>query len=80
VVIAPATRRLLGNLFRLEALGHHAIKGLAEPIEAWAVEGVSASEGRFEAVRSGLLTGFVGREYELGLLLERWNLAQDGEG
>jgi hypothetical protein len=53
---------------------------LAEPVEAWAVEGVSASEGRFEAVRSGGLTGFVGREDELGLLIERWNLAQDGEG
>jgi predicted ATPase len=31
-------------------------------------------------VRSGRLTGFIGREYELGLLIERWNLAQDGEG
>jgi class 3 adenylate cyclase/tetratricopeptide (TPR) repeat protein len=80
MVIAPATRRLIGNLFRLQALGRHEVKGLAEPVEAWAVEGVSASEGRFEAVRSGRLTGFVGREHELGLLLERWNLAQDGEG
>ncbi len=80
VVIAAATRRLLGNLFRLRALGRHEVKGLPEPVEAWAIEGVSASEGRFEAARSGRLTGFVGREYELGLLLERWNLAQDGEG
>jgi class 3 adenylate cyclase/tetratricopeptide (TPR) repeat protein len=80
VVIAAATRRLLGDLFRLQALGRHEVKGLAEPVEAWAVEGVSASEGRFEAVRSGRLTGFVGREHELGLLMERWNLAQDGEG
>jgi class 3 adenylate cyclase/tetratricopeptide (TPR) repeat protein len=80
VVIAPATRRLLGNRFTLRALGRHAVKGLAEPVEAWAVEGVSASEGRFEAVRSSRLTGFVGRELELGLLIERWNLAQDGEG
>jgi class 3 adenylate cyclase len=80
VVIAPATRRLLGNRFRLQALGRHEVKGLAEPVEAWAVEGVSASEGRFETVRSGGLTGFVGREHELGLLIERWHLAQDGEG
>ncbi len=80
VLIAPATRRLLGDRFRLQALGRHEVKGLTEPVEAWAVEGVSASEGRFEAVRSGRLTGFVGREYELGLLHERWNLAQDGEG
>jgi class 3 adenylate cyclase len=80
VLIAPATRRLLGGRSRLQALGRHEVKGLAEPVEAWAVEGVSASEGRFEAVRSGRLTEFVGRERELGLLMERWNLAQDGEG
>jgi class 3 adenylate cyclase len=80
VMIASATRRLLGDRFRLQALGRHEVKGLAEPVEAWAVEGVSASEGRFEAVRSGRQTGFVGREYELGLLLDRWKLAQDGEG
>jgi class 3 adenylate cyclase len=80
VVIAPGTRRLIGNRFALRELGRHEVKGLAEPVEAWAVAGVSASEGRFEAVRSGVLTGFVGREHELGLLIERWNLAQDGEG
>ena len=80
VVIAPATRRLVGDRFGLQALGQHEVKGLAEPVEAWAVEEVSASEGRFEAVRSGGLTGFVGREHELGLIIERWGLAQGGEG
>jgi hypothetical protein len=80
VVVPTSTRRLIGNRFALRALGPHEVKGLAEPVEAWAVEGVSGFEGRFEAVRSGSLTGFVGRELELGLLLERWNLAQDGEG
>jgi class 3 adenylate cyclase len=80
VVIAQATRRLIGDLFRLQVLGRHAVKGLAEPVEAWAVEGVTPSEGRFEAVRGERLTGFVGREHELGLLMERWSLAQEGEG
>ena len=80
VVIATATRRLIGNLFRLHPLGRHEVKGLSEPVEAWAVEGAAAAEGRFEAARRGRLTGFVGREHELGLLHERWNLAQDGEG
>jgi class 3 adenylate cyclase/tetratricopeptide (TPR) repeat protein len=80
IVVSPATRRLLGNLFRLQALGGNEVNGLAMPVDAWAVEGLSASEGRFEAVRSGRLTGFVGREHELGLLTERWRMAQDGEG
>jgi class 3 adenylate cyclase len=80
VVVPAATRRLIGDLFRLRGLGRHEVKGLTEPVEVWAVEGMSASEGRFEAVRGGRLTGFVGRELELGLLIERWKLAQDGEG
>jgi class 3 adenylate cyclase/tetratricopeptide (TPR) repeat protein len=80
VVVSVSTRRLIGNWFRLQALGRHEVKGFAEPVEAWAVERVSASEGRFEAVRSGRLTAFVGREHELALLMGRWNLAQDGEG
>ena len=80
IVVPAATRRLLGNRFSLRELGPHAIKGFAEQVEVFAVEGVSVAESRFESVRAGRLTGFVGREHELGLLLERWNLAQDGEG
>jgi class 3 adenylate cyclase len=80
VVIAPATRRLIGHRFALRTLGVHALKGFAEPVEAWAVDGLAATEGRFEAGRGGGLAGFVGRELELGLLMERWELAQDGEG
>jgi hypothetical protein len=80
VVIAEVTRRLIDNLFRLRDLGRHEVKGLSQPMEAWAVEAVAAAEGRVEAVRSGRLTGFIGREQELGLLMERWSSAQDGEG
>jgi class 3 adenylate cyclase len=80
VVIAPATRRLLGSRFALRPLGSHALKGFAEPVEAWAVDGFAAIEGRFDAERGGGLAGFVGRETELGLLMDRWKLAQDGEG
>src|SRR5271157_530826 len=35
VVVAAPTRRLLGELFRLRALGALAVKGVAEPVEAW---------------------------------------------
>lgn len=80
IVVPGSTRSLLGNLFKLRALGQHELKGLAEPVEAWAVEGVSASESRFELIRSARLSGFVGREAELGVLMDRWNLAQSGEG
>jgi predicted ATPase/class 3 adenylate cyclase len=80
IVVAASTRRLLGNLFRLRELGRHEVKGMAEPVAAWAVEGVSASESRFEAVRAAGLTDLIGREDEIDFLLECKRVAWKGEG
>jgi class 3 adenylate cyclase/tetratricopeptide (TPR) repeat protein len=80
IVVAASTRRLLGDLFRLRDLGWHEVKGIAEPVAAWVVEGVSASESRFEAVHTVNLTDLIGREDELDFLLERQRLAWTGEG
>src|SRR5499426_869802 len=80
VVVAASTRRLLGDLFHLRDLGRHELKGIAEPVAAWAVEGVSDSESRFEAVHLAGLAGLIGREDELDFLLERQRLAWKGEG
>src|SRR5260221_4764767 len=80
IVVAASTRRLLGDLFHLRDLGRHEVKGIAEPVGAWAVEGMAASESRFEAVRAARLTDFIGREDELDFLLERQRLAWKGEG
>jgi class 3 adenylate cyclase/tetratricopeptide (TPR) repeat protein len=80
VVVAGATRRLLGDRFTLRDLGRHIVKGLSEPVEAWAVEGVSSSESRFEAAQTARLTVFVGREDESALLRERQRRAWQGEG
>jgi class 3 adenylate cyclase len=80
VVVAASTRRLLGDLFHLRDLGRHEVKGLAEPVAAWAVEGVSDSESRFEAVRAAALTGLIGRENEIDFLMERQRLAWKGDG
>src|SRR5262249_37252448 len=70
----------LGDLFRLRDLGRHEVEGIAEPVAAWAVEGVAASESRFEAVRAAGLTDFIGRESEIDFLLDRQRLAWHGEG
>jgi class 3 adenylate cyclase/predicted ATPase len=80
IVVAASTRRLLGDLFRLRDLGRPEVKGIAEPVAAWAVEGVSPSESRFEAVHVAGLTDLIGREDELDFLLERQRLAWKGEG
>src|SRR5262249_27764699 len=80
VVVAASTRRLLGDLFLLRDLGRHEVKGIPEPVVAWAVEGGSDSESRFEAVRVAGLTDLIGRENEIDFLLERQRLARTGEG
>jgi class 3 adenylate cyclase/predicted ATPase len=80
VVISQATRRLVGGLFELDDLGPQRLKGFAEPLAAWRVEGESRAEGRFEALHGERLTPLVGREHELGILLERWAWAKDGDG
>jgi class 3 adenylate cyclase/predicted ATPase len=80
VVISQATRRLVGGLFELADLGPQRLKGFAEPLSAWRVEGEGRAEGRFEALHGERLTPLVGREHELGILLERWAWAKDGEG
>jgi predicted ATPase/class 3 adenylate cyclase len=80
IIVAASTRRLLGDLFRLRELGLHEVKGFANPVAAWAVEGISDSESRFEAVRATHLTDLIGREEEIDFLLERQRLAWKGEG
>jgi class 3 adenylate cyclase/predicted ATPase len=80
VVIAEATRKLLGNRFELEDLGPKDLKGIAGPARAWVALRVSSAEGRFEALHAGGLTALVGRDEELELLLRRWSKANTGEG
>ena len=80
VVIAEATRRLLGNLFELRDLGAKELKGIAGPVGAFAALRASSIESRFEAMHPGGLTALVGREEELELLLRRWTKAKIGDG
>ena len=80
VIIAEATRKLLGNLFELKDLGARNLKGIAGPVKAWAALRGSSVESRFEALHGTGLTALVGREEELELLLQRWSKAKSGEG
>jgi class 3 adenylate cyclase/tetratricopeptide (TPR) repeat protein len=80
VVVAESTRRLLGDLFQLRDLGQHELKGIPGLVAAWAVEGLSASDSRFWAVRTPGATDLFGRETEIDFLLERQRVAWKGEG
>jgi class 3 adenylate cyclase/predicted ATPase len=80
VVIAEATRRLLGNLFELKDLGARELKGVAEPLRAWVALRASTVESRFEALHAAGLTALIGREEEIELLRRRWSKTKTGEG
>jgi class 3 adenylate cyclase len=80
VVIAESTRSLLGNLFDLQDLGAHDLKGMGGRVRAWAALRPASVESRFDALHASGLTELVGREEELELLLRRWSKAKTGEG
>ena len=80
VVIAEATRRLLGGAFELKALGPQVLKGFGAAVPAWAVLREAENVSRFEASRSQGMTPFVGREHEVALLLDRWRDAAERRG
>src|SRR5262245_61258834 len=80
VVIAEATRHLVGDLFVLRELGTQTFKGIAQPTPAFAVVAERPLESRFAARQAGSLTPIVARDQELALLIERWRQAKSGEG
>jgi len=79
VIIANATRRLIGDEFELEDLGPQTLKDYPEQVATWRVIGERRTDSRFEARTSGQ-TPLIGREQEIALLLDRWQQVRDGEG
>ena len=70
-----------GRAVRAARLGAAALKGFAEPMQAFAVVGASGTPravSRRCAARQ--LTPLVGREHELDVLLERWERAKRRRG
>jgi class 3 adenylate cyclase/predicted ATPase len=80
VVIAPATRRLVGTLFEYRPLGPVAIETSPEPVEAFQVVADRASESRFRALHETGTTAFVGRDDEIGQLARAWRHTKSGDG
>ena len=80
VVISAGTRRLLGELFELQALGPQVLKGIAGPVDAYTVLRERPVESRYQAQRAGAVLPLIGREHELAQLMECWQQAKSGEG
>ncbi|MCW2242406.1 AAA family ATPase [Azospirillum canadense] len=80
VVVAEATRRLIGGLFDVEDLGLWEVRGLAAPQRVFRALRPSRAATRFDGLHSGFIAPLVGRDAELGVLLRLWHHASRGEG
>mgnify|MGYP001480127463 CR=1 FL=1 len=66
-------------MFLLHDLGTPPLKGIATPIRAHAVLQATGVRSRLD-VDPRTLTPLVGRDQELGLLIQRWEQAQERDG
>jgi class 3 adenylate cyclase/tetratricopeptide (TPR) repeat protein len=80
VVISQSTRQLAGRLFSYRDLGGVALKGFAEPVQAYRVLGTTGAESRFEALREKEDSPLIGRDAEFSTLRGHWQEACEGRG
>ncbi len=80
VLVAASTYRLGEGYFRFRLLGPIRVRGLAEPVETYALEGEGAVVSRLEASLRRGGSPFRGREPELAVLGECWERAVGGRG
>jgi class 3 adenylate cyclase len=80
LVISSSTYQLIQGYFTCQELGEHTLRGVAQPITVYRVLGETGTQSRIDIAATRGLTPLVGREQEVGLLLERWAQAKDGQG
>jgi class 3 adenylate cyclase len=80
VTISESTHRLVRGYFDTHPLGAIHLKGKAEPVAAWEVVTAHETRTRLEVEADRGLTPFVGRERELGQLLDAFEQARSGQG
>jgi class 3 adenylate cyclase len=72
ITIDAATRRHVGSLFDITALGARTLKGIPDPVEAFEVRAEHAGGlSRFEALHQAV-TPLTGRKDELDILRSHW--------
>ena len=80
VVISAATLGLSEGFFTCQTLGEHTLKGVDVPMVVYQLLAESGAQTRLDVVPPRGLTPLVGREQEVGLLLERWAESTEGHG
>ena len=80
LLVTDTTQRQVPGFFVSEKIGVRSIKGVSAPILLYRIVRPSGVRSRLEMTGSLELSGFVGREAELALLMERWGLSRQGQG
>src|SRR5262249_44397969 len=80
LVISDATYRLVQGYFACQDLGVQTLRGVTESMRVYHVLRESGATSRLEVAQPRGLTPLVGREQEVGVLLERWAQVKAGHG
>jgi class 3 adenylate cyclase/predicted ATPase len=80
VAISEATYHLVQGYFDCQDLGAQTLRGVSQPLNVYRVLGESGVHSRLDIASVRGLTPLVGREQEVGLLLERWAQVKEGHG
>ncbi len=80
VVISDTTYQLIEGYFDCDDLGTQPLKGVATPMQAYCVLQATGAQGRLDVAMIRGLTPLVGREQEVGLLIERWAQVREAQG
>jgi serine/threonine protein kinase/predicted ATPase len=80
VICTEETQRLFRGRFRCVELGKQKIKGVAQSVRLFRVEGIASAGSLVEASAAGGLSPLTGRDHEMSLLTDRWEQAQEGMG
>src|SRR5262245_18336502 len=80
LVVSEATYRLIQGYFECQDLGAQVLRGVTESMRLYHVLSESGATSRLEVAQPRGLTPLVGRESEVGLLVERWEQAKAGHG
>jgi class 3 adenylate cyclase/predicted ATPase len=80
IVISEATYQLVQGYFECQDMGAQVLRGVTESIHIYQVLSESGATSRLEVAQTRGLTPLVGREQEVGLLVERWEQVKAGHG
>jgi class 3 adenylate cyclase/tetratricopeptide (TPR) repeat protein len=79
-LITAATFALVERLIGVSSRGKVTVRGVAEPVEIFCLEGVRQAPQRFSQPADGSVTTFVGRALELETLAYAWEEATKSRG